>query len=66
MSSSDNYDWVIIGGGLEGLAIAWGLTSRGEKSVLVLERDQRCGGMTGKSSGVVRAHYGTPSVAKMG
>ncbi|MDN5719830.1 FAD-binding oxidoreductase [Corynebacterium sp.] len=61
-----NYDYVIVGGGLEGLAIAWGLTSRGEKSVLVLERGQLCGGMTGKSSGVVRSHYGTPSVAKMG
>lgn len=60
------FDYVIIGGGLEGLAIAWGLTTRGEKSVLVIERDQLCGGMTGKSSGVVRAHYGTPSLAKMG
>ncbi|MGO2873549.1 MAG: NAD(P)/FAD-dependent oxidoreductase [Corynebacterium variabile] len=65
-TSTDTYDYVIVGGGLEGLAIAWGLTSRGEKSVLVIEREQLCGGMTGKSSGVVRAHYGTPSVAKMG
>lgn len=63
---TDSYDFVIIGGGLEGLAIAWGLTARGEKSVLVIERGQLCGGMTGKSSGVVRAHYGTPSLAKMG
>ena len=65
-NNPNNYDYVIVGGGLEGLAIAWGLTSRGEKSVLVLERNQLCAGMTGKSSGVVRAHYGSPSVAKMG
>lgn len=63
---NSSYDYVIIGGGLEGLAIAWGLTSRGENNVLVLDRGPLCAGMTGKSSGVVRSHYGTPSVAKMG
>jgi glycine/D-amino acid oxidase-like deaminating enzyme len=56
---------VIVGGGLEGLAIAWSLANRGESDVLVLERDTLCSGMTGKSSGVVRCHYGTPSLAAM-
>ncbi|WP_032368284.1 NAD(P)/FAD-dependent oxidoreductase [Rhodococcoides fascians] len=57
--------YLIIGGGLEGLAIAWSLADRGETDVLVLERDTLCSGMTGKSSGVVRAHYGNPSLAAM-
>jgi len=57
--------YVIIGGGLEGLAIAYSLAQRGETDVLVLERDTLCSGMTGKSSGVVRCHYGTPSLAAM-
>ncbi|GAC67345.1 NAD(P)/FAD-dependent oxidoreductase [Gordonia soli] len=57
--------YVIVGGGLEGLAIAWSLAHRGERDVLVLERGTLCSGMTGKSSGVVRCHYGTPSLAAM-
>ena len=57
--------FVIVGGGLEGLAIAWSLADRGETDMLVLERDTLCSGMTGKSSGVVRCHYGTPSLAAM-
>ncbi|MFF5033034.1 NAD(P)/FAD-dependent oxidoreductase [Nocardia salmonicida] len=58
-------EYVIVGGGLEGLAIAWSLAHRGETDVLVLERDTLCSGMTGKSSGVVRCHYGNPSLAAM-
>lgn len=57
--------FLIVGGGLEGLAIAYSLADRGETDVLVLERDTLCSGMTGKSSGVVRCHYGTPSLAAM-
>ncbi|MFZ2528198.1 MAG: FAD-binding oxidoreductase [Rhodococcus sp. (in: high G+C Gram-positive bacteria)] len=56
---------VIVGGGLEGLATAWSLAERGETDVLVLERNTLCSGMTGKSSGIVRCHYGVPSLAAM-
>ncbi len=56
---------VIVGGGLEGLAAAWSLAERGETDVLVLERGTMCSGMTGKSSGIVRCHYGVPSLAAM-
>ena len=61
-NNPNNYDYVIVGGVLEGLAIAWGLTSRGETSVLVLERTSRAP-MTGKSSGGPRPLR--LSVAKM-
>jgi glycine/D-amino acid oxidase-like deaminating enzyme len=56
---------VIVGGGIEGLATAWALTCRGVRDVLVLERATLASGGTGKSSGIVRSHYGVPSLAAM-
>ncbi|MBH0778300.1 NAD(P)/FAD-dependent oxidoreductase [Nocardia bovistercoris] len=61
----ETHSRVIVGGGLEGLAIAWSLADRGDTDIVVLERDTLCSGMTGKSSGVVRCHYGVPSLAAM-
>ena len=62
---TETAQYLVVGGGLEGLAIAWSLAERGETDVLVLERDTLCSGMTGKSSAVVRCHYGTASLAAM-
>jgi glycine/D-amino acid oxidase-like deaminating enzyme len=56
---------VIVGGGLEGCATAWALTQRGITDVVVVERDTVGSGGTGKSSGVVRCHYGVSSLAAM-
>ncbi|WGL51676.1 FAD-dependent oxidoreductase [Nocardioides sp. BP30] len=56
---------VVIGGGLIGLSIARALATRGISDVLVLERHQLASGGTGKSSGIVRMHYGVPSIAAM-
>ena len=56
---------VIVGGGLEGVAAAWALSQRGITDVVVCERDTVGGGMTGKSSGIVRCHYGVSSLAAM-
>lgn len=56
---------VVVGGGLIGLSIARALTERGVGDVVVLERGGLAGGGTGKSSGIVRAHYGVPSIAAM-
>jgi sarcosine oxidase subunit beta len=58
-------DIVIIGGGLEGLAIAWALAERGVQRIVVLERETIGSGGTGKSSGIVRCHYGVPDLAAM-
>jgi sarcosine oxidase, subunit beta len=55
----------IIGGGLEGLSVAWALTRRGIDDVVVLERDAVGSGFTAKSSGIIRCHYGVPSIAAM-
>ena len=56
---------IVIGGGLEGAATAWALACRGVTDVLVLERSTVGSGMTGKSSGIVRCHYGVSSLAAM-
>jgi glycine/D-amino acid oxidase-like deaminating enzyme len=56
---------VIVGGGIEGTAAAWALTRRGVTDVVVAERNTVGSGMTGKSSGIVRCHYGVSSLAAM-
>jgi sarcosine oxidase subunit beta len=56
---------VVVGGGLEGCATAWALTRRGITDVTIVERDTVGSGGTGKSSGVVRCHYGVASLAAM-
>jgi sarcosine oxidase subunit beta len=56
---------IIIGGGLIGLSIARALTERSNSDVLVLERHSLASGGTGKSSGIVRSHYGVSSIAAM-
>jgi sarcosine oxidase subunit beta len=56
---------IVIGGGVNGLSIGTALAVRGGGEVLVLERDTVASGMTGKSSSIVRCHYGVPSLAAM-
>ena len=62
---TETADVIIVGGGLEGTAAAWRLAQRGVTDVVVLERDTVGAGGTGKSSGVVRCHYGVSSLARM-
>jgi len=51
---------VIIGGGVVGASIAYHLTQRGAKDVLILEREPVQGlGSTGKATGGVRAQFET-------
>jgi sarcosine oxidase subunit beta len=62
---TETADVVIVGGGIEGAAAAWALAQRGVTDVLVAERNTVGSGMTGKSSGIVRCHYGVSSLAAM-
>ena len=62
---TETADVVIVGGGIEGTAAAWALSQRGVTDVLVAERNTVASGMTGKSSGIVRCHYGVTSLAAM-
>ncbi|HEX5144195.1 MAG TPA: FAD-binding oxidoreductase [Mycobacterium sp.] len=62
---SETADVVIVGGGLEGAATAWALSQRGITNVVLVERNTVGSGMTGKSSGIIRCHYGVSSLAAM-
>ena len=62
---SSTADVVVIGGGIEGCSAARSLTGRGVTDVVIVERDTVGAGGTGKSSGVVRCHYGVSSLAAM-
>src|SRR3982074_484830 len=62
---SETADVVIVGGGIEGAAAAWALSQRGITDVVVVERNTVPAGMAGKSSGIVRCHYGVTSLAAM-
>ena len=51
---------VVIGGGVVGASVAYHLTERGARDVLVLDRGVRQGeGSTGKATGGVRCQFGT-------
>ena len=53
---ADVYDVIIIGGGIHGASLAFHLSQRKVK-VVVLERRFLAAGATGRSSGLVRMHY---------
>ena len=55
----------MIGGGVAGLSTARALVELGLTDVLVLERASIGSGGSGKSSGIVRCHYGISSLAAM-
>ena len=55
---SDTADIIIIGGGVQGVSLAFHLARRGV-NVVVLEKQHVAAGATGRSSGLVRMHYDT-------
>jgi sarcosine oxidase subunit beta len=65
MRSPRDAEVVVIGGGVAGLSTARALIELGVTDVLVLERATVGSGGSGKSSGIVRCHYGIPSLAAM-
>ena len=57
---------VIIGGGVVGASVAYHLTMRGAKDVLILERESEQGkGSTGKATGGIRSQFETEINIKM-
>ncbi|MFQ5829098.1 MAG: NAD(P)/FAD-dependent oxidoreductase [Candidatus Methylomirabilia bacterium] len=56
---------VIIGGGVTGASLAYHLTQRGVRDVLVLERRFLASGGTGRSVGIIRQLYPTPETSQM-
>jgi sarcosine oxidase, subunit beta len=53
----DRADYVIVGGGIMGLATAYELARRGAERVVVLDRTYLCGGASGRNGGGVRAQW---------
>ncbi|MGH9949619.1 MAG: NAD(P)/FAD-dependent oxidoreductase, partial [Pyrinomonadaceae bacterium] len=59
-------DIVIIGGGVVGASVAWHLTQRGCRDVLILESEPELGrGSTGAATGGIRAQFETDINIKM-
>src|ERR671911_487229 len=50
---------VVIGGGVVGCSIAYHLARRGQRDVVVLERDAVGAGTTSKAAGGIRAQFPT-------
>lgn len=55
----DKADIIIIGGGIIGASIAYHLTKKGARDVLLLEKDQAGSGSTGKCAGGIRTQFST-------
>lgn len=56
----DQYDVVIIGGGVHGLATAYYLTKLGVRNIAVLEAKYIGFGGSGRNTAIVRSNYRTP------
>lgn len=52
-------DAVVIGGGINGVNIAFHLARRGVKKVVLLEKTAIAAGASGKTGGLVGSHFGT-------
>lgn len=55
-----NYESIVIGGGVIGVAIAYHLARLGQRRVLLLERGRIGEGTTAQSSCILRTHYTVP------
>ena len=59
-----NYDIVIIGAGVHGLAIAYYLAKRGITNIAVLDKNYIGGGNSGRNTQIFRSNYRTPESIK--
>lgn len=58
-------DFVVVGGGVVGVSIAWHLARLGARDVVLLERGQLGGGTTAQSSCILRTHYSVREDAEL-
>lgn len=63
--SKSTAEAAVIGGGINGVCVAWELARRGVRDVVLIERDYLAAGPTGRSGAVVRCHYSTPELVKL-
>lgn len=60
-----SWDFVIVGAGVSGAALAYHLKNDGAGRVLLLERNEPASGGTGKSAAIVRQSYSTPLLVRL-
>jgi methylglutamate dehydrogenase subunit A len=60
----DSASHVVVGGGVNGLSVAWGLAERGA-DVLVLDKGRLGGGASGIAGGIVRNYYRSEPIAEL-
>ena len=61
-----SYDVVVVGGGVNGLSLAYHLAARhGIRDVAVRERSYRGSGASGRNTQVLRANYNTPEAVPL-
>src|SRR3989442_1706323 len=58
-------DVVIIGGGIKGASIAYHLTQRGHRNVVILEKETLASGCSGRTGGMIRQHYSSDLVTEI-
>jgi sarcosine oxidase subunit beta len=66
MTWKNTADYVIIGGGIQGCAIAYNLAKLGAKNVVVLEKETISSGSTGRCGAGIRAQWGTEMNCRIG
>ena len=54
-----NADYVIIGGGISGVSIAWHLAKKGAKNIVLIEQKHLSWGATGRCGAGIRQQWGT-------
>ncbi len=59
-------DVVVIGGGIQGCAVAYNLAKMGCKDVVLLEKDTIASGSTGRCAAGIRAQWGTEMNCRLG
>ncbi len=57
----ETFDAVVIGGGVIGASVLFQLASLGCRNAVLVERGEIAGGMTARSSAIVRTHYSVPA-----
>ena len=66
MEWKDTAEVVVVGGGVQGMSVAYNLAKFGVKDVVVLEKGSICSGSTGRCGAGIRAQWGTEMNCRLG
>jgi len=66
MTWKNTAEAVVVGGGINGVSVAYNLAKLGMKDVVVLEKNTVCSGSTGRCGAGIRAQWGTEMNCRFG